>query len=464
MKKIILILVVLFSVNIAVAAINILDYSPKIMGPGTTQNDMIMALALARAQKEKRNSLAKLDRDTSSLHSNVHLLVARYNSISKNLKHISDMLAIPSHLASVMRKIETSLTVVKSGAKTAQGVPNLRKGAKDLEKSAGSSLAQVKAARIKTEAIAVKLAPAQKVAAKGSKGFKLAANALNGFDSAVLVKEPKATTLAQYSIYYLPKKQSACIAKKVDVLANDLDKLVIELNRVAGVLLYTPDVPAIKAFENLSAKMDAFVKLRDAAEKLEDRLEVLEGPLKSVENFLGKSFGVNLPYPDPTCFCIRHYKIKVSAKIILQGSAAIEDAIEAALSKTLWKVAKTFGVNKLVNSLVSSVKKELNKIEAKLNLKIDVNIAGLDKLKQAEADLNKLLAKFPKSIPTPKINLKSPNFGLPKVKSGFNFMNINKFMLNMTSPYNLDWRKKYNLDWRQKWAMVGRHPPTYGCK
>ncbi|MCK5357095.1 MAG: hypothetical protein KAJ48_01770, partial [Elusimicrobiales bacterium] len=122
------------------------------------------------ARNNKRASFIKLDKDSASMHKNVHELALRYARTSHKLSNLNIYLGFPASLAKSLKKIETALTVVKSGAKTAQGFPDLRKNAKNLEKSAGASLAEIKAARIKTEKIAKNMEPARKTVEKAAKG------------------------------------------------------------------------------------------------------------------------------------------------------------------------------------------------------------------------------------------------------------------------------------------------------
>ena len=401
------------------------------------------------ARNNKRASFIKLDKDSASMHKNVHELALRYARTSHKLSNLNIYLGFPASLAKSLKKIETALTVVKSGAKTAQGFPDLRTNAKNLEKSCTASLAQITPARTKAERIAKKMEPARKIVEKAAKGLKKAGSALSSFDVSVLMQESEATTLAQYSINHY---HSDCVTKKADAIAKDLDKLVIELDKVAKALLYQPEIPGIGAFENLENGMTIVRDLIHKANKLEDRLYALTKPLKELEKFLNKSFSVNLPYLDPLP---NKYKISISAKVIMRGSAAIQSEMEKILSSFLWKVAKVFGLNKLVTTIVHASERALHKITNKLNLNTNVKMPGMDKLDKAQKEIDNLLSKIPKSIAVPNINLKSPNFGMPGVNASLDLTKIEKLLNSLTSPYSLNWGHL---------PMEKISPPTLGCK
>jgi hypothetical protein len=411
------------------------------------------ALNIKRAQDNKRPTFVKLDKDSASTHKHVNKLALRYARTSHDLTNLNMYLAFPASLAKSLRAIEASLKLVKSGAKTAQAFPDLRTKAKKLEKSSTASLAQITPARKKAEKIAKKMEPARKTVEKAAKGLKTAGTVLSNFDIHVLMSEPDATTLTQYAINHYPKTASACVAKKADVAAKDLDKLAIELDRVAKLLLYKPEIPGITAFEKLEDAMDIVRDLIHEANKLEDRLYALTKPLKELDKFLDKSFSVKLPYLNPLP---KTYKISISAKVILRGSAAIQNEMEKILSRFFWKIAKVFGLNKLIKSIVHASERALHKITNKLNLDTNVNFPGMDRFDKAEAEINKLLAKIPSSVPVPNINIKSPSFGMPGVKAGYDFTKMENLIKGFVSPYG--------LNWRTIWPVIQVNPPTLGCK
>lgn len=420
------------------------------IGPGTDGRLLIRG----KAEKEKCPSLAKLDADTAALKADNKQLTARFNTLSSDFGHLADLLAIPSNLTATLNKIEVSMISVQNGARTAQGVPQLREKAKKLETSITPALADVRAARDRAKRIADKVEPARKLSRAASVNFGRAAKAAAALDQALLSKEPRVTTLAQYSILVNKPPLSDCLQRKVDEIAGDLDRLVLELDRVEAALLYTPELPEFAALKRLADALDPLTAIRHEAELLEQRLKDLAKPLDDIEDFLDSTLHVNLPYPDPTCLCMRDFSIPVSAKTVLRGAAAIEDAIEKVLSSALWEVAKKFGVDKLVNSLLNAAKSELNAIEARLHLDINLDVPGLKELEALEARVAGLAGALPADIPVPDFDMNKPDLGWPGVDPSLNLGKMPDLLGQFTAPHPVDW----------EWLKVYDRPPLYGCR
>ena len=302
-----------------------------------------LRVTMGIAYNKKCPSLARLDADTAALQNHNTALAARFNTLSTGFRLTADVLAIPSHLVVLLGGIETSLVTVQTGAKTAQGVTQLRAEAKKIETDAAALLTQVRAAKAKAVRIQAKVATPLRLSKTAAADFSIAAKGLQAMDQAILQKEPVTTAMVQYALEVSNDPQKTCIQQKADQLAPELSKVALELDRVERLLLYSPDLPELKLLNGFADAVNALDKLRRDAEALENRLEDLERPLKKIEDALEDTFSVNLPYPGGS------YKIKISGKKLLDASADIQEEIKAKLSDTLWEIAKAFGLNKLID-------------------------------------------------------------------------------------------------------------------
>jgi len=402
---------------------------------------------MAKAQSDKCGSLAGLDSKTSILHKDVPKLADRYKKISSDLNDTANVLSIPSKLVTALDKSIVSLKAIRVGLETAEAVPQLHEKAAKLKKEVQSSLDEAVALKSKAEKISKEVAPAQKVAKEGSKGFGAASHDLTLFDMGILQNEPAATSAIQYSLDYFDDPQRSCIQGKVDPMANDATTLSVELDRAVTLMLYEPDIKGLALFKEIADKLKQapFDDLLKDVNKLEKRLAKLDAPLKEIEKLLDKSFKVNFGI----------YKVKISGKTIVKGADAIEDEIRHVLGKLAWAAAKDFGVKKIIHILMSDADKDFKKVIAKLDFSTDVHLPGLGRLDGLDADLSGLVPGIPASLSFPVFNFKKPNFGIPEIDASMDLRRIGSLQLDFCSPYGYDWSKEWN-----KFKLK---PPTLGC-
>jgi hypothetical protein len=416
--------------------------STVIGGPTTDGRCALMG----KAENTKCDSLAKLDKDTAALDKDTLALAGRFSDISTALGVTAKALAAPGDLSKALDAIKTALETVQAGAKAAEGVPELREKAKDLQESVGASLTEVKTLKAKADRIAAKVEPARKAAKSGSDGFGDASKVLKSFASGVLVNEPKATAIIQYSLYYLNDPQLSCLRGKVDSGAGDLDKMVLEMDRVEKIMLYSPEIPELKPFKKFAALLDPVAKLQADVDALARRLDPLQSSLQDIERLMDKDFSIKIS---------KKFRIKISGEIILKGSKAIQDEIEKLVGTEIYDVAKAFGLDKIIHSLVSDARKDLDRVLKKLDLGVNVHLPDLGVLDSLEAAIDAELPGLPAGIAVPKIDMSLPGFGLPGMDPSIDLTQFFPGLKNFTAPYS--------FDWGADWAKLEAHPPTLGC-
>lgn len=375
-----------------------------------------MAMAQTAGNASKSPSLARLDADSAQLNADMTALHARLQDVHKTLWLTKNLLAVPGHVASDLRKLEAELKMLDGLLNTAQAVPQIRENAKRAKQEVDVALKEVTAAKLKSEQAEHRVEPFKtRINAADERIVKLDANA-ERFRMAVPYPMSSYTGVAQTCVNNAAAARKQCMQGIVDGKGGNLDKGIQQMDKVVKLALTNmPDLTNLKQLD------DDFEVLESIRKKIEGVIKVTEsmmGPLKELDSLLGRHFKASFPYPDPTWknpVRISHYDVKVSMRTILNGGKAIEDEIERMLSKSLWKAAKIFGVGKLVDSIKHEAEHELKKITGKLHLNPNLRIPELDRLNNVfgiiDADIAKFPADFGMKLPDISIDAPSLNYG-----------------------------------------------------
>lgn len=389
-------------------------------------------------------ALAKLDKDDATLGKDTQQLAARAHKVSQMLDKSGKLLGVPAKLASDLGKLETMMKQLDSAVEVVEVIPQAREDAKRFRDSLAPVLKDVTAAKQEAQKLADRVAPVKKVVDKAAPKAEKLSQDLTAFDKEVLQNVPPAVRIGQSCVNKSLDAKKACMQGKLDGKAEELDKLLLEMDKVIKPLIasYVPTMPALSAL----GKFDVDIKLLDnlcqRMEHLEKRLAALQGPLSDLTKLLDSGFKVHF---------LKH-SVEVKMRIIVQGADAIEKEIEHILSKEVWKIAKEFGIGKLVKSLQEDAQKELDKALKKLDLSALASLGAVKDLENFEAKLDDLLSGFPKDFSIPTFDAKLPNFGLPGVSVGIN--------LSLISP-DLKWISPNVFDLKSPSICTG---VSYECK
>ncbi len=379
-------------------------------------------------------ALKELDNNSAILETDVKQLSVRAHKVSQVLDISAKGLAVPSKLASVLTKLETVLKQLDRAAEIVEAVPQAREDAKKLRSSIEPLLKDVTTAKEKARRIADKIEPVRITVAKSSVNAENFSKGLALFDHDLLQHEPAATQICQTCINGSADSNKACMQSKVDEKASQINKLVVEMDRIIKPLVasYVPSMPVLAILDEFNIKMALFDDLQHQIDMLESKIDVMLSPLNELTKLLDKEFRVKFHVP-----LLGEHSVGVGMRTIIQGSNAIEKEIEHLLSKAAWKVAKEFGVGKIVKSIEEDAHKELDNTLKKLHLNPVLSLAALKDLGNIESPVDKLLAAFPRDFTIPSFDLKLADFGLPGIAHGFD-LHLIGINLNWLAPKGFD--------------------------
>lgn len=391
-------------------------------GPGTTTPQYIMDLESASS------ALRKLDQDSRVLYDHQDKLIDRVYDLKTNLQTTADRLGMLTTLDEDLKKLEAAVNAVYTAAETAEAIPQAREKAKKIKASMATAKANVTAARKRMDAIVAKTEPIRKKLASAAEKAGKVETALTLVNDGPIVNMRFPIAIAAGCVKKIPAPKHDCAVKNTDDTALKVDAVVLEYDRVVQLLLTNPQpwLPSVSFLDPFNANLNVVDKLRADMEALLKRLNTLASQLGKLNDVLDRSFSFSFPYPDPTLenpVRISHYEVKIGFRTIINGANAIEDAIEKALSKTLWTVLKGLGVSKYVHELQDKANSAVDELLRAVNFNVDVNLPSLAALDKLEALLPSLDAQLD-GLKFPEINLDTPAFGFPNVKPGVDFRDI----------------------------------------
>jgi len=360
----------------------------------------------------KSSSLMLLDADSSQLNGDMIALHTRLQDIHKTLWLTKTLLAVPGYLASDLKKLESELKLLDGLLTTAQAIPELREDAQNAKQQIEIVLKEFSAARAKAEQVEQQVKPFKTTIDTADSQIQKVDTNAERFRVAIVNPMSTYTNIAQTCVNNAVPAGRPCMQRAVDSKGNNLDVGVKQLDKVVKLAL--TDMPDLISLKKLDADFEALDSIRKKVASVLKEIHPMIDALKELDSLLKQHFHEKFPYPDPTWkdpIRISHYEIKVSMRTILNGSKAIEDEIEHALSKSMWEAAKVFGVGKLVNSLKHQAEKDLSTIKSKLHLKNNLRIPELAQLDSIFSNITTDIAKFPANfgVNLPDISLDAPS-------------------------------------------------------
>ncbi|RPI06002.1 MAG: hypothetical protein EHM64_04540 [Ignavibacteriae bacterium] len=334
-------------------------------------------------------SVDQLQTDVATFDQTLNTYITNGKKLDSDIQVVLKGLDLINTMATSLKNLDDGLTTVEKLIKYAQALPQVevQEKANQLEKKMQSIHPPVTKACTTVNNFNDKITPTrQKLQSFDDKLQKLIA-AAEKFEKG-LNTYTKDIARAQQCINSLPDGSTKDgLQARLDQLANASDKRVVEANKILTDIIKVVDAIDKKINTEIKKLLEPIDDLEaDIAALLKDLTEIIN-PLKDLESLFSKSFCV--PFPDPS---IRHplrtHSVCIGFDIILQGEEKIKNEIERILGKTLYKVAKAFGIDKLVNKLKDLGDKALDPILKELHLDIKVNLPGLGSLEQNLKDLS----------------------------------------------------------------------------
>jgi len=423
-------------------------------GPGTTTPKFVEDYN--QEQKLKSDALKRLDSDSTALYSDQLSLMSRVRNIQDFLDTTAARLGMLSTLDADLKKLEKAVNAVYAAAQSAEAIPQAREKAKKVKETLAPTKANVTAARERMDKIVARTEPLRRKLETAAEKAGQLNEGLWALNQGVVQQIPSVTGVANRCLLRADAAKKPCISNSLDTKANDIDKVVLEYDRVVRLLLTNPGpwLPSVDFFSPFGAELTAIDAMRDELERLTRRLEGLASQLEKLNAVLDRSFSFSFPYPNPTLtnpLRTSDYEVSVSFNTIIKGVDAIETEIEHILSSFLWSILKELGLKQYVDKLIHEANKAVNYAMDLVPFDTDINLPSLDALTPFENALAELEADV-NAIKIPQVGEQLPGFGLPNVASGINFGSISG-SFRFFNPSGLYWSEPD--------LCIGA---TYGCK
>ncbi len=386
----------------------------------------------------KSDTLKRLDARSLDLSQDLDRLHERMKGIKEALQTTGTLLTIPGVAHKQLTALEASLSTADRLLQTAEVVPQTREKAKRMRAQIGPALTKVTAAKVKIGAIAATTTPLSVKFLKAAKRLGQADTVLVAFNVVAVRPEPFATTVAQECVNGAAANLRQCMQQKVDGNADDIDSVVVELDRVVELLLTdvgTIDgiLPALPAINTPMGFLDGYQKL---LAPIIESLDNLITPLRKLDDLLNSNLKKCYEVPTSPFTTQRVCTPDISMRVIVQGVGAIMNEIENLVGGVALELLKQVGLDKIAEALLNMAQEPLNIILRELNLDLEINLGDIDAVinlpAQLEVPLTAINLDFDSMLP--ELDVNSPSLGFPGFASGLSVKSIDPSWFN---PGNL---------------------------
>ena len=384
--------------------------------------------------------------ETETFSKESNLLIDNTQEVDTTLLTFENALSVPHNVATALKRLDDTLTVIKQMLVVAKQVPQTRVKAEKLEKD--------------LDAIKPSVSDAAAKAAKLDLAVEPVRNAVNTAESAAekaLEYENKSKTVALLYIEGIEKliecsttkptiePQTIQILDSSTVAFSTIDKGMKQANQKYAATVALPEKALKSTITEITEQIKQLEQILAAIDGLQTQLHPLNNTLVELKKILDQSIGFSfqypcgskmcsqntpypcgvktckkygvpypcgtkichkeVPYPCGVKMCSAHVSMALSTAI--NGTDAIESKVESLLSSTAWKALKIIGVKKYVDQLQKDANSLTGPVLSKLHLDISTNLPSLDiKLNSATlgtatqqlTQLYDLLTQFVKSV------------------------------------------------------------------
>jgi len=358
------------------------------------------------------SAVTKLKADVADLNTTLNIYIKTGNRADLDLTIVIAGIDMVTVINTDLTNIDHDGALLRDLLGVAKQVPALKEQASTLLSALEKTKPSVKQAQKSTNEANARLIPIRNKLNTIDKGIRSLVKIAEGLEkglnlySATLVK-------VQQCADGLPagsKKDSIQIS--IDNRANEIDPTVVKINADLVSIINAVNTIDQSIQSDTKKIIEPLHKLESDLDSLARKLHALINPLHELDALYKKEFSAEFPYPAPTFenpFKIKHYKVSIGFKTILEGKEKIEHEIEKMLSKEMYEAAKLFGLEKLIRAIEHDAMNEMNAIKNKIHLNINIEVQGLDKI---EADLS----AFEKAL----ANIQMPNIDTQPIKNLLN--------------------------------------------
>lgn len=343
-------------------------------------------------------------------------------------------LLVPHKVATAMKQLDDTLTLIKKMIVVAKQIPQTREQAIKLEKN--------------VDAIKPPVANAAVTTAKIDKSVEPVRTATNKAETAVASALDFETAFRIFSLAYFDgiEKLIECSNSKqaiepqtIKILDGStasfqkIDAGIHQVNQKYAATVAIPEKTLKATIAEISEQLKQLEQILASINGLNDQLKPLNEALAELEKILDKSLGFSFdypcgakmcsqrtPYPCGVKFCGGKYtrypcgtktcyeevpypcgvktcsaRVSMSLSTVINGTDAIERKIESLLSSTAWEALKTIGVKKYVDDLKNQADSLTRPVLNKLHLDMAMNLPDLN-IKLSTATLDASLPQFTK--------------------------------------------------------------------
>jgi len=370
---------------------------------------LLMFVMVTNVYSASDDVVVKLGADTKNYNSNLIMLDKELRLISVKLINLDNSLAIPSHAAGEINKLERTLQRATDVSNITQLIPSLKEKGLEFRNSIKEIQPSVQKAREVSDEVSVELV-------KFHKSIKETKESVKNIHIKVkdLIKKDVPTfhnemTETQDCVYKAEQSRRKCMQDELNSGADDLQDVIKDSKKEVLALIKT-----VEALKGKTANLQIVLKNIYSTISLIQSLEISVNrtivPYLDLYKIMNKDYAVKFLMPNPyNTKKNSWFYIKVAGKDIIIGVLHTMDEIEKKLRGELLNQANKASVKKLAQSLGKTLDKDFKKVMKRLNTKINFSIKGLETLHKINStlidpleDLVSTMKDVKLEVPTPK--------------------------------------------------------------
>ncbi len=355
--------------------------------------------------------------ETETFSTESNLLIDNTQEVDTTLLTFENALSVPHNVATALKRLDDTLTVIKQMLVVAKQVPQTRVKAEKLEKDLDAIKPSVSNAAAKAAKLDLAVEPVRNAvnttesAAEKALGYENASKDvallyIDGIEKLIECSTAKPTF----------EPQTIQILDNSTVAFSTIDKAMKQANQKYAATVALPEKSLKITIAEITEQIKQLEQILAAVDGLQDQLEPLNNTLAELKKILDQSIGFSfqypcgskmcsqntpypcgvktckkygVPYPCGTKICHKEVpfpcgvkmcstRVSMALSTAINSTDAIENKVESLLSSTAWKALQAIGVKKYVDQLQRDADSLTRPVLGKLHLDISPNLPPLD--------------------------------------------------------------------------------------
>lgn len=342
---------------------------------------------LATYSYANTESVVKLGAETKKYKSSLTKLDKNLKMISVKLSNLDNTLAIPSHAAGEINKLERALKRAVEVSQVTELVPNLKSKGQEYRKNIQAFQPTVQKAREVTDEVSAELVKFHKKIRETKQSVKDIHQKVADMIKKDVPGFHNAMTETQDCVYKAGQKKRECMQDELNSASDDLKDELEKSNK--EVLRLSETVILLKSkIANLQKIIKSIYLKIKPVQKLEYTVNKNVIPSLDLYKIMIKDYEVKFPKPNPFKPKKNNsYYFKVAGKEIIIGLLHTMDQVEKKLKGELLAQANKASVKKLAQNLTKKLDRDYKKVMKKLKLDLNFNIKNLSDLHKIDSTL-----------------------------------------------------------------------------